>query len=287
MGQELVAERKTKLAEAFAMPSPFPGMDPFLENPEVFPDFHRSFLVYLRAAVQPLLPKNYFAALELREWLELGRTIIPDVKIKKRPRPRPKPNGGGTAVKAMRRTEPLILKEAEEEHREAYVSIYRKRARDRQLVTSIELLSPSNKSPGSEGRKLFQEKQQQLLRAGVNLVEIDLLRGGKHTTRVPEQVLWMGAQAFDYHVCVTRGEEPTTYRTYPFSLEGALPAIDIPLAPDDPDVPADLQIVITRTFEDGDYERQGVYDHPIPPGPALNSKRSAWVNRLLRQHHPR
>lgn len=260
------------------MPSPFPGMDPFLESPDVWPDFHRSFLVYLRGIVQPQLPGHYYAALELREYLELGKkVIVPDLKVSKR-------NGGGTAVKALRRTEPVIITAIEEEQREAYVNIYRKVSDERELVTSIELLSPSNKSPGSQGRKLFEKKQRKLLQAGVNLVEFDFLRGGKHATRVPEQMLWMSAQAFDYHVCITRGEEPGTYRTYPFTLDTPLPAIDIPLATGHADVLADLQVVMNRTVEEVDYERQGVYDHPSPPNPLLSPPRLAWIDQLLRRH---
>jgi Protein of unknown function (DUF4058) len=38
------------------MPSPFPGMDPFLENPGIFSDFHDSFITYLRENLQANLP---------------------------------------------------------------------------------------------------------------------------------------------------------------------------------------------------------------------------------------
>ena len=38
------------------MPSPFPGMDPYLESPEIFPDFHDSFITYLREALQAACP---------------------------------------------------------------------------------------------------------------------------------------------------------------------------------------------------------------------------------------
>ena len=65
------------------MPSPFPGMDPYLENPEIFPDFHDSFITYLREALQASLPAPYFAALGRRVWIEVSRRSIgPDVEVR-------------------------------------------------------------------------------------------------------------------------------------------------------------------------------------------------------------
>ena len=69
-------------------------------------------------------------------------------------------------------------------------------------MTSIEVLSLTNKTLGSEGRQKYLEKQQEILSGQVNLVEIDLLRGGAHSSAVP---LWLArekAGPFDYHVSV-------------------------------------------------------------------------------------
>ena len=70
--------------KGIAMPSPFPGMDPYLENPEIFPDFHDSVITYLREAVQASLPAPYFAALGRRVWIEVSRRSVgPDVQIQR------------------------------------------------------------------------------------------------------------------------------------------------------------------------------------------------------------
>ncbi|HUG91566.1 MAG TPA: DUF4058 family protein [Planctomycetaceae bacterium] len=64
------------------MPSPFPGMDPFLESPEYFPDLHDSLVYVIQETIQPLLPSPYFAKKARRGWLEhVERPIGPDVYV--------------------------------------------------------------------------------------------------------------------------------------------------------------------------------------------------------------
>ncbi len=66
------------------MPSPFPGMDPYSENPEIFPDLHDSFITYLREALQATLPAPYFAVLGQRVWIEFSRRLIgPDIEVRR------------------------------------------------------------------------------------------------------------------------------------------------------------------------------------------------------------
>src|SRR5258708_5935893 len=105
------------------MPSPFPGMDPFLENPELFPSLHHGMITFLQEALQPRLPENYVATCELRVWLEAGqRQVVPDVNVHRRRR-----TPGGvrtTTVAAATRTKPAIIRIPIEEHREAFVNIH-------------------------------------------------------------------------------------------------------------------------------------------------------------------
>ena len=148
------------------MPSPFPGMDPYLEHPDIFPGLHDRLVAYLSEALQPLLPSPYYADLGRRAWIEVSeRYIGPDVNVLRR-RSRDtdvKSGNGGVATAARTATRPLVIHVPHDERREPFVEIYTGRGKNRRLVTTIEVLSPSNKKPGEEGRDLYLRKQRELL----------------------------------------------------------------------------------------------------------------------------
>src|SRR5579885_1671065 len=172
------------------MPSPFPGMDPYLENPEIFPDFHDSFITYLREALQAGLPAPYFAALGRRVWIEVSRRSIgPDLEVRRGPAaaPRRAEPGGATAVADLPVARPVVVKVAHDEFREPFIEIYTRGEDGKRVVASIEILSHANKTPGEHGRELYRKKQKELLGSRVHLVELDFLRSGEHATAVPLQ----------------------------------------------------------------------------------------------------
>jgi hypothetical protein len=222
------------------MPSPFPGMDPYLEHPDIFPDFHDSFVTYLRESLQPHLPEPYYAAIGRLAWIEVSE-----------------------------RYEPLV-------------EIYLGRGSARRLVTTIEVLSLTNKTPGERGRDLYLRKQEEILDSQVHLVEIDLLRGGHHTTAVPFDRLTAAAGSFDYHVSIHHFDNLEDYFVYPFRLPDALPTIEIPLLPGDPPVSLDLQAVFHRTYEAGPYRREIDYC-AAPPGPSLSPDLLTWAAENAKQ----
>jgi len=189
------------------MPSPFPGMDPYLEDAELFPDLHDAL-------------------------------IIP------------------------------------------FVEIYTGRGKKRRLVTSIEILSPANKTPGEHGAELFRQKQEELAASKVNLVEIDLLRGGEHTTAVPREELIDQAGACDYHVCCWRFNRFEEYRVYPVQPADRLPNVAIPLLPGDADVLLPLQPLFDQVYDAGPYPRVVDYRDEVPP-PPLSADKRRWVKRRL------
>lgn len=264
------------------MPSPFPGMDPFLEHPDIFPDFHDSFIAYLRESLQSRLPPPYVAALGRRAWIEVSERFIgPDVQVV-RPSVAAAESGGGApvAVEMRPRTEPLVVHVPHDERREPLVEIFMGRGSDRRLVTSIELLSLANKTPGERGRDLYLRKQHEILDSKVHLVEMDLLRAGEHTTAVPRHRLAKAAREFEYHVSIHRFDNLEDFFVYPIRLNEPLPQIAIPLLPSDPPVPLDLQAVFHRTYDAGPYRREINYSHdaPVPPlGPAWQS----WLQTML------
>ncbi len=187
------------------MPSPFPGMDPYLEDPEIFPDLHDSLITYLRETLQANLPAPYFAVLGRRVWIELSRRSIgPDVEVRHaiKPSARASEPAGSVAVASPPVAHPIVVKVAHDEFREPFIEIYTRGDEGKRLVASIEVLSISNKTTGKHGRDLYQRKQREILASQVHLVEIDLLRGGEHTTAVPHESAVQACGPFDYHVSV-------------------------------------------------------------------------------------
>ncbi len=266
------------------MPSPFPGMDPYLENPEIFPDLHDSMITYIREALQASLPVPYFAALGRRVWIEVSRRSVgPDVEVRHLKRgstPRPGTAAGVAPVAGSVVARPVAVKVPHDEFREPFVEVYTRGDEGKRLVTSVEILSLSNKTPGEQGRDLYRRKQKELLASKVHLVEIDLLRGGEHVSAVPLDLAVEGCGPFDYHISVHRFDDRETFFVYPIRLEERLPAIDIPLLPGDPSVTLDLQAVFERCYDAGPYLREIRYgeDELSPP---LRPERNPWLSRVL------
>jgi hypothetical protein len=265
------------------MPSPFPGMDPYLENPEIFPDLHDSLITYLREQLQASLPAPYFAAMGRRIWIEFARRSIgPDVQVRRGSGSvGRRPEEGRVALAASPTARPVVVRVAHDEFREPSIEIYAQGGREKRLVTSIEVLSLTNKTFDERGRDLYKRKQDELLSSKVHLVEIDLLRGGEHTTSVPLDLAVEECGNFDYHVSVHRFDEMDTFFVYPIRLEELLPVITIPLLPGDPEVSIDLQAVFDRCHDAGPYTREIVHGEDAVV-PALRPDQAAWAQQLVR-----
>ncbi len=271
------------------MPSPFPGMDPYLEHPAIFPGLHDSFVTYLREALQPKLPEPYYAEISDRLWVEVSdRSIEPDVNVLKReewPEEEANPfadSGGGAAVATRIRTEPVVVVVPHDEFREPYVDIMARIEGQERIVTTIEVLSLTNKTPGRHGRELYLQKQREVLNSKVNLVEIDLLRGGEHATAVPLARARRKTGAFDYHVCVHCFHRLEEFYVYPFTVRDLFPEIAVPLLPQHGGVALDLQQVFQRCYDTGPYHRRVRYGE-APIEPPLAEPHAQWAAGLLRQ----
>jgi hypothetical protein len=152
--------------------------------------------------------------------------------------------------------------------------------REERLVTSIEVLSLANNTPGAQGRDLYLHKQKELLGSQVHVVEIDLLRVGEHATAVPYERLREEAAPFDYHVCIHDFDNWEDYLVYPIRLEERLPRIDVPLLPGDGAVVVDLQQVFVRCYETGPYRRRLDY-RSLTLDPPLAADRTKWLAERL------
>src|SRR5262249_21593129 len=149
------------------MPSPFPGMDPYLERPALWPDFHDRLIIYIQEALQPLLRPRYVAIGQERLFvMESRRPVYPDVGALRPDSPRPA--RGATAVAEA--DAPAVFDFVEDERRESYLEIVEPAAGFR-LVTAVEVLSPDNKDTGA-GRDSYLRKRRELWRGGASQVEI-------------------------------------------------------------------------------------------------------------------
>lgn len=256
------------------MPCPFPGMDPYIERPVIWPDFHDSLITYTKAALQPLLRPRYVAVSEDRLYVvESERPIRPDVSIVRTSRVE-QPSTSVVAVLEM--DAPAVFEFWSEEVRQPQIHIIEPAAGNR-IVTAIEVLSPDNKSPGP-GHVSYLRKRDELWAGGANLVEIDLLHDGERTVRVSAEKL-DSLRPWHYLVAVTR-RWPSREEVYPVPLQRRLPRVAIPLAADDRDVPLDLQAVFTRCWNEGPYPELLRYAEP-PPG-TMPTEQIAWCEQVLR-----
>jgi hypothetical protein len=258
------------------MTCPFPGMDPYLENSDFRQGFHNGFMHYCQDALQPHLPEPYVATLELRIYFEGsdgsgGPYRVPDLEVVKRG------PGGRTAVvsKSAETRTGTTLDLNPAEVREAYLNI--REMPGGRIVTSIELLSPSNKRRGV-GRSEYQAKQSRLFGQGVNLVELDFLRSGDSPVLVPSFRL-TGLKPYDYLAGVYRAEEPLRYQVIVWSVRHEFPVVPVPLDPGMEELDLDLGAIFPRTYQTGAFNRVLIYRSETRP--PLPSDDTEWANHLL------
>lgn len=256
------------------MSSPFPGMDPWLEEPTVWPGFHDILIVSTVEVMQPQLrERGYYANPGERVWLvEPRRPIYPDVAMFRRESSRQQ----AEEVAVLVPDEPVRVRQAQVEVHEGFVEIFD--AAGSRLVTGIEYVSPANKSD-RDGRSLYERKQQEMRETDVNLVEIDFVRRGPHVLDVPSAVAEQ-LRPWDYLVnTVRRGSE--MYEIYPIKLRDRLPRIRIPLKSGEEDAVLDLQEVFDRSRAIGPYPER--IDYNADPVPALAADDAAWADEILKQ----
>ena len=257
------------------MPSPFPGMDPYLEDPARWQDLHNTLITLVRNDLNKALKGRYVARSTERVVVESpyakDRSIVPDVMVISR-RPRV------TKAAIAEHETPVWVQATEVVSREWGLEI--REIHGNRIVTTIEILSPTNKTSAGMGRDQYLRKQQEVLESDVNLVEIDLLRGGRWTVAVPEAHA-RRAGALDYVVSVSRAENRSGFEVYPIALADRLPRIAIPLAGKDPDAVADLQSLVTRCYDSGQYGE--VFDYTASPVPRLRADQASWARRVLRR----
>jgi hypothetical protein len=254
------------------MPSPFPGMDPYIEDQGRWADFHSSLVTYCRDTLAARLPEDYVAQIGERVYLvtwqvDESRAILPDVAVLREDRPAREAAGERPGVATL---EPVVIPyaNAQEQVRETWVDVLR--LPDERLVTIIEVLSPTNKA--GSGRWEYLGKRRDVFEQPVHLVEIDLLVAG---ARVPmARPLPRG----DYYAIVARAGRRPDCEVYAWSMRDRLPTIPVPLLAPDPDVPLDLAELVAPAYEHGRYARRLRYERPLTL--PLRAEDRAWAEGL-------
>lgn len=247
---------------------PFPGMDPWLEHPAIWPDVHNSLIAAIRDAMTPALVPKYFIGLESRTtWLaedELGVIGIPDISVLTR-----HPAGGPGALAPAGVGVVEVEVPMGEAFRESYLEV--RDVETGTLVTLIEVLSPANKI-STKGRSKYERKRTRVFASLTNLVEIDLLRAG---TPMP----WSGRPvASDYRILVSRESQRPRAQLYPFGLRDPIPVVPLPLLPGDAEPAMDLGAILHALYDRARYDLRLRHDRqPVPP---LSEADAEWARGL-------
>ena len=261
------------------MPTPFPGMDPYLERPGVWKQVHTDLLVDIRRALSPLLRPKYQVAIEQRTYVSLlGPSNLagePDVLVVGTPGKRP--NGV-----SMPRTRSAAIAVAEapaayvvdlpmpEEITERWLEVRDVVTGD--AITVIEILSPSNKI---EDRQRYEKKRRKILGSMTHLIEIDLLRIGKPMTmhgQIP---------ASHYRILVSRAEQRPQAEVLLFTVRTPIPDVLVPLQPSDNEPSLSLNQILHSLYEQAGYDLFINYNEaPVPP---FENEDAQWVSAVARQ----
>ncbi len=195
------------------MPSPFPGMDPYLEDEKLWPVFHHHLVMCLYQILLPGLVDRYRARVGQRQYCT---------------------------------EQALFTSVIREEHHEDFIEI--RQRNDGRLVTLVDVVSPTNKTTGS-GRTAYLDKRKEAKSAGASMVEIDLVLQGQPTLEYSRD----GLPDWDYAVTVTRSTQPERHEIYTATLQKRLPRFRLPLTADDRDTVLDLHAAFVRCYDQADF----------------------------------
>jgi hypothetical protein len=256
------------------MASPFPGMNPYLEQNDSWEDFHHNFISRAQEMLERQVGEHYFVKVEVRLYLHelsaeerryFGKA---DVGVATS-----HPSSNTSASSATLATAPVQLTLPAVEV-ERHSSLEVRDRRNRRVVTVIELLSPSNKTRGEDAED-YMAKRREVLGGLVHLVEIDLRRGGQRPS--PPEL-----PQCDYYALVSRYEDRPRIGVWPIALREPLPTIPVPLSAPDADVSLDLQELVHRVYDAVNY---GKYIYTETPDPPLSPQDQAWARQFVPTSH--
>lgn len=261
------------------MPTPFPGMDPYLERPGLWEEIHTGLIVAMQQHLAPLAQPGYRVAIERRTYLALlttdagefvgkpdlmvvGRVREPSVAYAVRPSP----------------LQPLAVElPMPEEVVERYLEI--RDVATAEVITVLELLSPANKL-STQGRRQYETKRAQVLGSQTHLIEIDLLRNGQPFPVDAPPDARPALRGAHYRAIVSRAPQRPRADAYLFTVRDPIPALPVPLRPGDGELSLPLNDLLHAVYERGQYELAVDYRQP-PPAPPFDDEDAAWIATQL------
>ena len=251
------------------MRPPFPGMDPYLEHPALWPDVHNRLIASIAVAITPMITPRYYVGLERRIYFLLAdeREAVgrPDLAVITA-----MSLGlfSGTVLDAS--DAGLAVLDVEipmpEQVNESYLEL--REVGSHRVVTVIELLSPANKIQGA-GRQAYTSKREAVFASDVNLVEVDLLRPG-----LPMEIVGNPPRC-DYRILVSRAARRPRARLYGFGVGMPIPVIAVPLETGEAEPILDLGDVLRGTYQRARFDLR--LDYHVPPVPPLPEPDAAWA----------
>lgn len=259
------------------MPSPFPGMDPYLERPGLWHQVHTVLIGQLQLYLAPLVAPRYRVVVERRMYLSLLEPDelvgVPDVGVVMA-QPEASAPTPTTVVASPR---PLVAELPYPEKRwQRYLEI--REVESNRVITVVEILSPDNKRPG-DGRDQYERKRLEVLGSLTHLVEIDLLRGGDP---MPMRILGDGQGASSYRIVISRSEKRPRAEVYLFGIRDPIPTFPLPLREGDEEPEVDLGSLLHEIYDRARYDLAIDYRQPPPP-PPLSEEDAAWLEERLRE----
>ncbi len=251
------------------MNKPFPGMDPYLEHPWIWPSVHTLLIGAMQLAIAGHVAPKYYVSIEERTYISIDdpQSFVgrPDVAIMGTPQLE---SAGGVATLSA----PVMVQTPmSEEIRERYLEI--RTVGDDQVITVIDLLSPTNKRPG-RGRDDYAAKRQDVLASWTNLVEIDLLRGGLRPAIEPPP-------ASHYYILVSRRPGRPNAQLYPFNVTDAIPPFRVPWQRGDDEPELALGALLAELYQQAHYDLR--LDYSKQPEPPLAGDYVEWLDEMLRE----
>ncbi|GAA6622441.1 DUF4058 family protein [Scytonema sp. NUACC26] len=257
------------------MSSPFAGMNPYLEHPDLWPGVHGRLIVAIADFLSPQLRPKYFVAIEERiyQTTDDDRLLvgIPDIVVQ-RPQTGINPTMLNTAVAAPAVKPAIVEIPMPETVKERYLEV--RKVDTKEVVTAIEVLSPKNKRAG-EGRNTYESKRQRVFGSSTHLVEIDLLRAGETMTTMGSRI------QSDYRILVSRAEARPKADLYAFNLQNTIPSFPLPLRSEDAEPVIDLQTLLNELYDRASYDL--VIDYSLEPVPPLSEANAIWNDAWLQQ----
>ena len=258
------------------MPSPFPGMNPYLEHPSLWAGIHHRLITAIANDLGPKLRPKYIVAIEERVYEVNGDMTllvgVPDISVQSSPSAQSPSSNLAVALK----TQPTeVLLPIPEILTEAYLEIHA--VETEEVVTIIEVLSPKNKQVGI-GRLQYETKRLKILGSATHFVEIDLLRQGNSMEMVGD------FEQSHYRIVVSHSETRPKAQLYSFNLQDRIPEFPVPLKASEPEPAIDLKSLLDEIYDRGSYDLR--IDYSRPPIPALSELDIVWLNETLTPRKP-